>query len=227
MIITIDGPSGTGKTTIAKKVSKQLSFSHFDTGAMYRSFAYLLKKNGISLTDSSQIKTLLDHFDFSIKGVEPNKLYLVSGEDVTSKIRTTEISSLVSQVAALKEVRDKLVTIQRNFGANQDAVFEGRDIGSVVFPNAELKIFLTATPEVRAKRRYLELVEKDPALKETLTVDEILNQQEERDDRDSKREHSPLIVPDGAIVIDTSDLSIDQVTSKIIAYAKNGTSKAT
>lgn len=226
MIITIDGPSGTGKTTIAKQVSRLLSFAHFDTGAMYRSFSFLIKKNKVSLDNDSAVRQLIDTFDFGIQDDPKGKRYYVNGEEVTRAIRTPEISSLVSVVAALPAVREKLVTIQRKFGESQNAVFEGRDIGSVVFPDAELKIFLTATPEIRAKRRYLELIEKNHHLKKSLTIEEILEQQEERDQRDSKRKHSPLVVPDGAIVIDTSPLTIEEVTKKILSFVEKKASSS-
>lgn len=216
MIVTIDGPSGTGKTTIAKLVAKKLDFSHFDTGAMYRSFSFHVQSNDIDPNNEQLINKLTDSFEFRIQEKETEKQYFVGETDVTKAIRSPEITTLVSHVATFEKVRKTLVKIQREYGQSHNAVFEGRDIGSVVFPNATLKIFLTATPEVRAKRRYEELRQKRSPI--TLSYEEILIDQKTRDERDSTRTHSPLIVPDGAIVIDTSDYTIDQVVSKILEH---------
>ncbi len=216
MIITIDGPSGTGKSTVAKGVAKRLGFLFFDTGAMYRSLAWKLTEQNISLTDEAAIQGLLDRFQYDIQTTrEGEKHYFVGGVDVTSQIRTQEISLLASQVSSLPFVRKALVKIQRSFGHRVNAVFEGRDMGTVVFPDAELKIFLTAKPEVRAERRYRELLLKFPDLADSLSKEQILSEIEERDHNDRTRAVSPLRQAADALLIDTSELTSEEVIGRI------------
>jgi cytidylate kinase len=221
MIITIDGPSGTGKSTIAKKIAHRLGFAFFDTGAMYRSVAWLIQAQGILPTEPEKICALLPEFSFEIR-TEKNgsKRYWVKKIDVTDVIRSEAISSLASQVARIPEVRTALVEIQRQFGKSSNGVFEGRDMGTVVFPDADLKIFLTANPEVRAERRYQELLEKFPDCAENLHFDQILQDIMERDHNDMTREVSPLKQAADAILIDTSSLSIEQIVTQIIDLQK-------
>ena len=221
MIITIDGPSGTGKSTIAKKLARRLGFAFFDTGAMYRSVAWLIQKQGISPSEPEKIIALLPEFSFEIR-TEKNgsKHYLVNTVDVTDAIRLEPISSLASQVARIPEVRSALVEIQRRFGKSSNAVFEGRDMGTVVFPDADLKIYLTAAPEVRAERRYRELLEKFPDCAEILNFDQILQDIIDRDCNDTTREISPLKQAPDAVLIDTSSLSVEQVISRITDLQK-------
>lgn len=214
MIITIDGPSGTGKSTVAKGVAKRLGFTFFDTGAMYRSFAWLILKEGIDPSDQTKIEELLPQFHYEIRVCKEERHYFVQGHDVTQEIRSQTISNAASQIAVYPEVRQAMVKIQRKFGHAIDAVFEGRDMGTVVFPDADLKIFLTAKPEVRAERRYRELLQKFPDL--SMTQDEILNEIEERDKTDSTRAISPLKQASDAILIDTSRLTAQQVIDKIV-----------
>lgn len=219
MIIAIDGPSGTGKSTVAKGVAEKLSFTFFDTGAMYRSVALWLVNHGINLDDVEAIAARLPEFSYQIEGTGSSRKYLVDGIDVSEAIRSHEISAFASKIAVYAPVRNMLVEIQRNFGAKTNAVFEGRDMGSVVFPKAELKIFLTADPEVRAKRRFKELSSKNP-----ISEKQILHDIQERDLQDSTRTLSPLKQANDAILIDTSKLSADQVIEKVIELArhKNG-----
>jgi cytidylate kinase len=212
MIITIDGPAGTGKTTVAKKVADQLGFFYFDTGAMYRALTYSLMKEGIPLKDTIALDVFLKSFHFDIQKKDGNKRYFVDGSDVTEVIRSPEVTKKVSEISAHPAVRETLVSIQRNFGKEGNSVFEGRDMGTIVFPQAELKVFLTARPAVRAERRYLEL---KPKLLETSTSD-IMQELLERDHIDSTREASPLRQADDAHLIDTSDLAIDEVVTKIL-----------
>ncbi len=217
MIITIDGPSGTGKSTVAKGVAKRLGFTFFDTGAMYRSVAWKIMEEGIDPADEAKVSEALSRFHFRIETEENgDRHYFVGDMDVTKAIRSQQISSAASQIAMYPQVRKALVKIQRKFGYETNAVFEGRDMGTVVFPDADLKIFLTARPEVRAERRYKELLAKFPDLTETLTFDQILKETKQRDEADSTRTISPLKKADDAILIDTSYLTADQVIEKII-----------
>lgn len=217
MIITIDGPAGTGKSTIAKKLSEKLGFLFFDTGAMYRSFAWLILQKKINPYDSDKVEEALADFDFQIGYDEKGeKKYSVNKNDVTKIIRSKEITSIVSPISSYQAVREKMVQIQREIAVNGNAVFEGRDMGTVVFPQAGLKIFLTATPEVRADRRYLDLVAKFPDEAPSFKKEEILKEIEERDLLDSTRPISPLKKADDAHLIDTSQLSIDEVIDAII-----------
>ena len=218
MIITIDGPAGTGKTTVAKRLADRLGFLYFDTGAMYRALTCLWLKNPLSLDDGEALKNLIHSFEFVIKQEGEIKKYFVNKIEVTEEIRSPEITKKVSMIASHPLVRKSLVFIQREFGEKGDAVFEGRDMGTVVFPRAELKIFLTANAEIRAHRRYLELKEKFPLL----TEEKILFENNERDHLDITREVSPLKKAEDAYEIDTSLTSIDQVVDIILSYLPKG-----
>ncbi len=217
MIIAIDGPSGTGKSTVAKGVARKLGFIFFDTGAMYRSLAWKVMQEGIPSSDEAKIRQLLERFQFDVQTDRADeKRYFVNGVDVTHKIRTQEISAIASQVSIYPFVRQAMVKIQRHFGRKANAVFEGRDMGTVVFPEAELKIFLTARPEVRAERRYRELLLKFPDLADSVTQEQILKEIEERDRKDTTRAISPLRQAKDAILIDTSDSSAEQVIERVL-----------
>lgn len=220
MIITIDGPVATGKSTIAKKVSELLGFIYIDTGAMYRCLTYGILSKGISLDDSDAIKKLLENFEFEFRLIKGERCYFVEGQDVTLAIRSPEVTAAVSKVAAIKEVREKLVTLQRKLSKNINAVCEGRDLGTVVFPNAELKIFLTGRDDVRAKRRLEEFKAKFPEETETMTLEEAIADVLKRDLYDSQREHSPLKKAGDAVEIDTSDLTVVQIVEKILDLAE-------
>ncbi len=217
MIVTIDGPSGTGKSTVAKKVAQKLGFVFFDTGAMYRSVAWLLMQENIVLDDQKSIETMLAQFCFDIVEKEGSKRYFVNGVDVTELIRSREVTAIVSAVAALPVVRKALWAIQHRFGDQNNAVFEGRDLGSVVFPDAECKFFLTARPEIRALRRFRELSAQYKG-SPPFTVEKILLEIEERDYLDSSRPLAPLSKPKGAWEIDTSEMEIDQVVELIVQH---------
>lgn len=218
MIITIDGPIATGKSTIAKRLAHEVGFIYFDTGAMYRCLTYAILKHKVNVEDSAALREFLDSFNFEIKVKHGDRFYLVDGEDVSLKIRGLEVTSEVSKISALPVVREKLVALQREWAVGVNAVFEGRDMGSVVFPQAQLKIFLTGRPEVRAARRFAELKEKFPEETANLTVQKIQEEIEARDAYDTHREISPLKQAEDACVIDTSDLTIDEIILKILEF---------
>lgn len=218
MIITIDGPIATGKSTIAKRLAHEIGFIYFDTGAMYRCLTYALIKNNININDPTSVSDYLKNFDFEVKIKHGDRFYLVDKEDVTLKIRGEEVTSKVSEVSAIPAVRNKLVAMQRELAVGVNAVFEGRDMGTVVFPNAHIKVFLTGRPEVRAERRFQELRAKFPQETIHLTMDKVLEDINRRDEYDSHRETSPLRQPEDAFVVDTSDFSIDEIVLKILEY---------
>lgn len=216
MIITIDGPVATGKSAIAKKLAEAIGFIFFDTGAMYRTLTYGILKHKVDLQQPDQLQKFLDEFQMDIKVVRRERLYFFEKEDVTKKIRSKDVTFAVSEVSAIKAVRDKLIAIQRELAIGVNAVFEGRDMGTVVFPNASLKIFLTGRDEVRAKRRFDELQAKFPEEAKNLTLETCLEDLNRRDHYDSTREYSPLYQAEDAYVIDTSDLTIDEVVARIL-----------
>lgn len=218
MIITIDGPVATGKSTIAKKLAESIGFIFFDTGAMYRCLTYGILKHQVNPDNIQELQDFLDHFNFDIKVIHHERRYFVEGEDVSKQIRGEEVTSFVSKVSAIKAVREKLVAIQRELAVGVNAVFEGRDMGTVVFPDAAVKIFLTGRNEVRAKRRFDELISKYPDEAKNLTLEKCLDEIVTRDHYDSTREHSPLHQAEDAYIIDTSDLSIEEVVYKILEY---------
>ena len=210
--IAIDGPAGAGKSTIAKLAAKELEFIYVDTGAMYRAMALYCIRNNVNADDEENVVKMCKHADVTIEYVDEEQCVLLNGENVNAYIRTEQVSQMTSSVSVYKEVREKLLNLQRNIAANNNVIMDGRDIGSNVLPNAELKIYLTASVKTRAKRRYLEQIEKGADVK----IEEIEKDIEERDYRDMHRETAPLKIADGAEVLDTSDMSIDEVVQAII-----------
>lgn len=209
-IVAIDGPAGSGKSSVAKIIAKKYNFTYLDTGAMYRMIALYSIRNNIDIHKEKQVKKMLDNIHLDIK----NDKFYMNGEDVSTLIRTPEINKIVSDVATIKMIRQKLLNIQREMSKGKKVILDGRDIGSVVFPNANLKIFLIATPEIRAKRRLAEYDEKNVVI----NYDEVLESIKKRDYIDSHREESPLIKTSDAITIDTSKLDIDGVVNEISKY---------
>ena len=209
MIIAIDGPSASGKSTTAKGVAEKLGITHLDTGAMYRTVTWGLKKATIHPSDDEKVRDFLKNLEIYFDA--SNHIWL-NGEDVSVEIRTGDISSRVSAVSAIPEVREKMVKIQRQIAGKKDCVLEGRDIGTVVFPNAEYKFFLVADTEIRAKRRLLDL----ERIGESSTLAELIDDIERRDAIDSSRDHSPLLQAEDAIPIDTSHLTIIEQINKIV-----------
>jgi cytidylate kinase len=208
-LIAIDGPSGVGKSTTARRVAERLGWQYLDTGAMYRAAALALHRAGILLTDRPALERLLAGLDLAQSG---GRMYL-AGEDVSEAIRSPEATRLVTPVSADVRVREVLVDQQRHLGASGRWVVDGRDIGTVVFPHACCKIFLTATPEARARRRFLELQAKG----QSPVLEEVLADLQRRDQADSTRAASPLRKADEAVELDSSDLSLDQVVDWIVA----------
>jgi CMP/dCMP kinase len=218
MIITIDGAVATGKSSVAKQLAKSLGYIFFDTGAMYRSMAYGILHDNIDIHDEKQLKKYLDSFDFDMKIKQGEKHYYVDGKDVTTIIRGLDVTEKVSEVAAIPMVREKLIAIQREYSWGVNAVFEGRDMGTVVFPDADLKIFLTGNPEVRAERRLKELKDRFPDLADQLTYEKVLEDLNKRDQFDTSRQISPLVAAEDAYIIDTSELSLEEVVFKALEF---------
>jgi len=207
-IITIDGPSGAGKSTVARLLAKRLGYSYLDTGALYRAVAWKVREEGVEPDDEGRLKVLLAAMDINFN----NERIMVNGIDVTQEIRGREIGELSSKVSAKPVVRERLHLIQREVGLKGKVVIEGRDIGNVIFPEAENKFFLDASLEERARRRYKELKETDPEI----TVKDIIEDLKKRDLRDSTREDSPLRKTEDMFYIDTTSLNIEEVVSEIM-----------
>lgn len=218
MIIAIDGPSGAGKSTLGKMLAKQLNLLYLDTGAMYRAVGLAVVESGTSLEDGGKIAEIAAQADIQLIGEPDALLVKLNGEDVSARIRTNEIGQAASIVSTVSEVRRILVEKQRNLGNNAEtgAVLDGRDIGTVVFPNADIKFFLTADPEARARRRYEEDLEKQRAVSFEQTFAEI----KERDERDVSREDSPLLISEDAVVIDTSELDLSEVFEQMMSAVR-------
>lgn len=217
MQIAIDGPSSAGKSTVAKKVAQKLGFIYCDTGAMYRAATVLAKENGIDYGDEEQILAKLSQSEISFKPSEKGQLVFLNDEEVTLAIRTPEITNNVSQVSALPKIREELVRQQRKIAGDHDIVMDGRDIGTTVLPNAEVKVFLIASASERARRRYDENIQKGIMTPLAKLQEEI----EIRDYKDSHREISPLTKATDASEIDSTNLSIQQVVDKIVELANN------
>jgi len=217
-IVAIDGPAGAGKSAIAQCVARRLGYTYVDTGAMYRAVAWKSLQEGAPLSEPRRIIVLAGAMSIRFDRTDGQRIF-ADGVDVTEAIRTAEVTRLSSPVSAISGVRRRLVEMQREMGAAGGIVMEGRDIGTVVFPHAEVKVFLTASPEERARRRKLELngkgIEAD--------VEELAAQMRERDQRDSSRNDSPLKQAPDAIPIDTTNLSIDQVVERVVAIYKEKT----
>ena len=207
IIVAIDGPAGSGKSTIAKIIAKKFNFTYIDTGAMYRMITLYLLENNIDFDDLKEIEKVLNTVNLDMQG---DKFYL-NNVDVTTKIREKRINENVSKVASIKIVRSNLVDLQRKVSNNKNVILDGRDVGTVIFPNAQVKIFLIASPEERARRRYNEFLEK----KTEITYDEVLKSLKERDYIDSTRKESPLKKADDAIELDTTNLAIEDVINFI------------
>ncbi len=212
--IALDGPAGSGKSTVAKIIAKKLDILYLDTGAMYRACALKCLKEGVDVTDKEKVEKIITDIDLEIRYENGTQITVLDGENVSSDIRKAEVSMLASTVSAHKCVRLKMVEKQREIAASMDCVLDGRDIGSYVLPNAKYKFYVTADSEVRAKRRYKELIERD----EKVDFDALHEEIKQRDYNDSHRDFAPLKKADDAVVIDTSDISAEEVAEKILSY---------
>ena len=205
MIVAIDGPAATGKSTSAKLVAQNLGFTYLDTGAMYRCVTLAVLRCQVDLSNTSAFTQLLSDFNIEFGKKDGAVSIWLNGEDVSTEIRQANVTNHVSAVSALAPVREELVQIQRQIATNQDCVLEGRDIGTIVFPDAEIKFFLVADDRVRAERRQLDL----KALGENKSIEELMAEIRKRDKLDSERDHSPLRKAEDAIEVDTTNLTID------------------
>jgi cytidylate kinase len=212
-VITIDGPSGAGKGTISRIVAKKLGFHYLDSGALYRLLGLCSQRHHVSVTNVKSLAALAEHMDVEFKTTKSGEFtILLEGEDVTREVRTEETGALASQVAQYPEVREALLKRQRLFARAPGLVADGRDMGTIIFPDAPVKIYLTASAEERASRRYKELIAKG----ENVSLPALVEQVRSRDERDMTRESSPLRPAAGAINIDTSSLSIQEVTDTVL-----------
>lgn len=219
MIVAIDGPAGAGKSSVAKTVAKRLGFHYLDTGAMYRACAQRALALGISLDDEASIAAIAenDPIEFRYKAGEPlPTMVFIAGKDVSHGIRTPEVDAAVSKVAAMPKVRQAMVAQQRAVASQGDCVVEGRDIGTAVFPDAELKVFITAAPEIRAARRARQNVDRNVGS----TYDEVYLAMLKRDAADSTREVAPLAMADDAVLVDTSHMPFNQVVDHVLQLVR-------
>lgn len=207
-IISLDGPSGAGKSTVAKLVAKKLGYKYLDTGAMYRAVTLFFLNKNVNIQNDNEIISAIS--DLKISFDNNNKIYL-NDVDVSEEIRSIKVVNMVSKVSSISAVRKSMVSLQRAIAENDNYVVDGRDIGSVVFPLAKYKFYIDASVEIRAKRRYEEEIQKG----KDITFEEVIDNIKKRDEFDSTREDSPLVVPKDAIIIDTTNMTIDEVVQKI------------
>ena len=210
--VAIDGPAGAGKSTLARAAAKRLSYIYVDTGALYRSIALNAVRNNVEISNSGEIEKMLEKTKIELKFINDEQRVFLNGEDVSDKIRTSEISMAASSISALPAVRSFLLELQRELARKNNVIMDGRDIGTVVLPNAQVKIFLTASPECRAKRRYDEYIAKG----KQESYDDILESIKQRDYNDSHREIAPLTAADDAVMVDTSDDTPQQSVERIV-----------
>ena len=211
--IAIDGPAGAGKSTVAQKVAKELSFVYVDTGAMYRAMALYLLRKGVNREEPDEIGEACQNAEISIEYQNGEQIVLLDGENVNAHLRTEEVSAMASVSSAVPRVREKLLDLQRKLARTMSVVMDGRDIGTTILPDADVKIYLTASSLTRARRRYLEYQEKG----EACDLAEIQKTIEERDQRDMTREISPLCQAEDAVLVDSSELTIDDTVEKILS----------
>lgn len=214
--VAIDGPAGAGKSTIAKRIARRLGYIYVDTGAMYRAMAYYLIQNQVDAADQEAIAAACQHADISICYQDGEQVVLLNGENVNAYLRTEAVGNMASVSSVVPEVRKKLVELQQKLARETNVVMDGRDIGTVVLPDADVKVYLTASVETRAKRRFLELQEKG----EPADLAKIAADIEDRDYRDMHRDISPLCQAEDATLVDSSDMTIDQVVERILELCR-------
>ena len=212
--IAIDGPAGAGKSTVAKRIADIMHLTYVDTGAMYRALGLKAVRNGIDPGDAEAVAPMLTDTTVTFIKINGEQHVVLDGEDVNEFIRTEEISHAASVISTLPEVRQKLVDLQREIARSTDTVMDGRDIGTVVLPNTPYKFYVTASAEVRAKRRFIEYQKK--GILGDMTYEDVLNEVKARDERDMNREFSPLRPAENAVIIDTSEMSIDEAVDAVI-----------
>lgn len=212
--IAIDGPAGAGKSTVAKRIAEIMHLTYVDTGAMYRALGLKAVRNGIDPGDAEAVAPMLPDTTVTFIKINGEQHVVLDGEDVNEFIRTEEISHAASVISTLPEVRQKLVDLQREIARSTDTVMDGRDIGTVVLPNTPYKFYVTASAEVRAKRRFIEYQQK--GILGDMTYEDVLNEVKTRDERDMNREFSPLRPAENAVIIDTSEMSIDEAVDAVI-----------
>lgn len=221
MIVAIDGPSGAGKSTLAKRVAKELRFTYLDTGAIYRALALKILRRRVDLNDTAALSAIVQDSDIDLRGRDGQLQVILDGEDVSALIRTPEVSQMASKASAIPMVRHRLLDLQRELGRRGNVVAEGRDIGTVVFPDAQVKIYLDASIEERARRRCHELRAAD----REVSLAETISEMKERDKRDSERDIAPLRKADDALAVDSSGLTADAVAEKVLQLIKSESSK--
>ncbi len=215
-VVAIDGPAGAGKSTLAKRLAKELKIAYIDTGAMYRACALYAIESGINpKVDSPQLRTLLETAEIDFRTIKDEQKIFLNDIDVSREIREPHISTGASDISALPFVRDMLVSMQRNLAKGKAVLMDGRDIGTNVFPNAEIKVFLTADAKERAKRRFLELQEKG----DSSTYEQVLNDMIARDEQDKNRAYAPLCQAEDAHLLDTTNMNLEESFQALLAYA--------
>ena len=219
--IAIDGPGGAGKSSVAKAVAKELGIIYVDTGALYRNIGLYMLERGIDPKDTDGVVSALGDFTLELKFTDGKQVILLNGEDKGDAIRTPEVSMAASAVSAIPAVREYLLNMQRDTAKKNSVIMDGRDIGTVILPNAEVKIFLTASPEARAKRRYAELVARGNT---DATYEQVYNEMVERDKNDSTRAVAPCVPAEDAIYLDNSDMTLEQTRDAILKAAKKNPS---
>jgi len=217
LIVAIDGPSGAGKSTLAKRVARELGFTYLDTGAMYRALALKILRQGLNLEDSAKLAELVDSTEIDLVESGGTLKVVLDGTNVSDLIRTPEVSQMASKGSAFPVVRKRMLNLQRRLGKKGNVVAEGRDIGTVIFPHADVKIYLDASVEERARRRYEELRKAGRAI----SYDDTVREMEERDKRDTERELAPLRKADDAVVIDSSALDAEEVAETVLRVIQN------
>jgi CMP/dCMP kinase len=213
-VITLDGPTSSGKNSVGSLFAQRIGYQFIDTGSIYRAFSIALLKMGVDPSEDDKIEQILNEINVEYKSNEDDQQVFLDGEDITDQLHRVEVSNYTADIAPKEFVREIARRIQRQIGTAKNTVMAGRDIGTIIFPEASLKFYLTASPEVRAQRRYDQIKEKNPEI----TYERVFKEMTERDNKDTERENSPLKVPEGAVVIDTTNLTTEESVSEFLRY---------